>query len=275
MPVWDLSAAFVNAASLDVSGQDTQPQDATLAADGTKVYVIGGGNHIIYQYGLTTAWDLASGSYASKSFDTGSQDISPNGIAFKPDGLKMYVSAGANRSVFQYTLGTAWDMSTVSYASKFINIAGDANQVEAVDFSTDGTKMFIIGVPSHIIYQYTLSTPWDVSTATYASKSFDVSSQDTAPKGVRFKPGGLVMFVIGDTNNTVYQYNLGTAWDMSTASYASISFSVSAEATAPTGLAFRADTGESLYVPAITGAKVYEYTLGVASAGWTVGSLRW
>ncbi|GAI72899.1 unnamed protein product, partial [marine sediment metagenome] len=37
-----------------------------------------------------------------------------------------------------------------------------------------------VGSANSIVYQYSLSTPWDVSSASYAYKSKNVSGQDTA-----------------------------------------------------------------------------------------------
>jgi len=98
-----------------------------------------------------------------------------------------------------------------------------------VFFKPDGTKMFVIGSAYDTVFQYSLGTVWDVSTASYDSKSFDVYSQDSRPTGVFFKPDGTKMFVIGPVNDKVFQYSLGTAWDVSTASYDSKSFQVNRE----------------------------------------------
>jgi sugar lactone lactonase YvrE len=275
MPVWDLSAA-TSSTSYSSDTQDTGPEDVAFSADGTTMFVLGASNHVIYQYTLSTPWDVSTASYASKSFDTGTQDISPTGIAFKPDGTIMYVCAGAHRTVYQYSLSTAWDVSTASYASKSLAVVGVANSPTAITLSTDGAHLYVVGTPSssnNYVYQYDLATPWDLSTASYASKSYHVV-EDTSPGGVRFKPDGTVMFVLGQTNDTVYQYTLSTAWDVSTVSYTSISATLPPVTTLSHGLAFRTDTGESFYIAAGPG-RIYEYTLGVAAVffGWSVGSI--
>ena len=47
------------------------------------------------------------------------------------------------------------------------------------------------------INEYTLSTPFDVSTATFANVVFSVSGQETDPTGMAFSNNGLKMFVVG------------------------------------------------------------------------------
>ena len=68
--------------------------------------------------------------------------------------------------------------------------------------------MYIMGNTNDSVYQYTLSTAWDVSTASYASKSFSVGSQETSPSGVKFSSDGTKMYVVGMQNDTVYKYTL-------------------------------------------------------------------
>ena len=81
-----------------------------------------------------------------------------------------------------------------------------------------GTRMFVVGNDSDNVIQYDLSTAWDVSTATY-NDSFSVSSQETLPTGVAFNDMGTRMFVVGNDSDNVIQYDLSTAWDVSTATY--------------------------------------------------------
>ncbi len=56
-------------------------------------------------------------------------------------------------------------------------------------FNTDGTKMFVVGYTGQDVNEYTLSTGFDVSTASFVD-SFDVKSQDTSPSGLAFNTDG-------------------------------------------------------------------------------------
>ena len=49
--------------------------------------------------------------------------------------------------------------------------------LRGVTFSSDGTKMYIMDNVNLVVYQYTLSTAWNVSTAVYASLSISISGQ--------------------------------------------------------------------------------------------------
>jgi len=61
-------------------------------------------------------------------------------------------------------------------------------------FNNDGTKMFVVGYSGRDVNEYTLSTGFDVSTASFVD-SFDVSTQEANPTGLAFNTDGTKMFV--------------------------------------------------------------------------------
>jgi hypothetical protein len=72
--------------------------------------------------------------------------------------------------------------------------------------------MLINGNSSDTLYQYTLSTGFDLSTASYDSVSFSIAGQDSNPKPFTFNTDGTKMYVVGDTFNSVFQYSTGTSF---------------------------------------------------------------
>jgi DNA-binding beta-propeller fold protein YncE len=118
-----------------------------------------------------------------------------------------------------------------------------------VFFKSDGTKMYIIGASTDSVWSYTLSTAWDISTASWdapANAYFYVGAQESNPQGVFFKSNGTKMYIVGLTTRTVYEYNLSTAWNISTASYLQ-NFSVVAQGIGPQGIFFK-DDGTKMYI---------------------------
>ena len=214
---WDISTASYETKFKDVSAQEGTPKSVFFKPDGTKMYVIGATNKTIYQYALSTAWDVSTASYETKLKDVSSEDGSPGGMFFKPDGYKVYVMGATNDKVFQYALSTAWDISTASYETKFKDVSSEDNIPQEVFFKPDGTKMYIIGSQTGKVYQYALSSAWDVSTASYETKFKDVTSDEIYVAGIFFKPDGNVMYVVGYDTGRVWQYPLLTQWDVSTA----------------------------------------------------------
>ena len=204
---WDLATTSSNSISFSVAGQDSFPTGVTFKPDGTKMYMIGFSNKRVHQYTLSTAWSLSTASSDSVSFYAGSQEASCMSVTFKPDGTKMYLTGGRSDAVYQYTLSTAWDLSTVSYDSVSLDVSGEDGYPAGLTFRPDGKKMYIVD-SSDAVHQYTLSTGWSLSTASYDSVSLDVSGEDSAPQGLAFRPDGKKMYIVGSSSDSVHEYVL-------------------------------------------------------------------
>jgi len=222
---------------------------------------------LVIDYQALTGYSVASAFYENVSFSIGSQEVNPNALFFKPDGTKMYVMGSANKTVYQYSLSTAWVVSSASYDSVSFSVNQDTNP-EGLFFKPDGTKMYMVGQANKAVYQYSLSTAWVVSSASYDSVAFSVSSEDGGPNALSFKPDGTKMYVIGEGSDRLYQYSLSTAWVVSSASYDSVSFGVGSQDGSPEDFVFN-DDGTKLHVLGSTNDTVYQYSLSTA---WVVSS---
>jgi len=266
---YDLANASYDSVSFSYKSQEEQGTDIFFKPDGTVLYIMGETGDDINQYSLSTAWDISTASYV-QNFSVASQETSPRGLFFKTDGTKMYVCGISGDDVNEYSLSTAWDISTASYVQNF-SVSAQETAPGAIFFKPDGTKMFIGGAIGDDVNEYSLSSAWDISTASY-SQNFSISSQETNIGGLQFLSDGSKMFVVGGGGDAVFQYSLTTGWDVSTASYDSVSFSVASQATAPVGLFFKSD-GTKMYVIDVVQDAVYQYTTGsTATATFTYPS---
>jgi 6-phosphogluconolactonase (cycloisomerase 2 family) len=215
-------------------------------------------------------WDLTgifnrNPVYTGLSFATTAQDNNATGIFVKPDGSKLYAVGITNDSIFQYSFGTAWDVSTLSYDSISFSLASEDTNPRTVFFKPDGTKMYVVGDSGDDVNEYDLSTAWDITSASYL-QAFSVAGQETTPTDVFFKPDGSKMYIVGINNDAINEYNLSTAWDVSTASFLQ-AFSVAAQDTLPRSVLFT----NNGYTMLMTGNsdRVYEYSL---SSPWDVST---
>lgn len=241
--------------NFSVTAKETSPQGLCFSSDGTKMYVPGYGTETLNQYNLTMAWNISTAVYYYQiTVGLGN----PTGVAFKSDGAKMYVLSYGNQNVKEYSLATAWDISSASYVDSF-DVSGKEGTPQGIDFKSDGTRMYIIGDTSGGVHEYNLTTAWDSSTGVFL-QSFLVSTQDVSANGVRFKSDGKKMYVIGSERNRVFEYDLSTDWNVSTASYFQ-NVSVLSQDTGQRDLFFKSD-GSKMYTVGATRDSVYEYDLG-------------
>jgi len=251
---FDVSAAsFVD--SFSVASQDGGVRDLFFNADGTKMFIIGTDNNTVYQYTLSTGFDVSTASYDNVSFSVASQDSQIFGLAFSADGTKMFIAGNSTDAIYEYTLTTGFDISTASYTRSFSVSSQDAAPT-ALAFNTDGTKMFVCGIINDNVFEYALTTGFNISTASY-SQSFSITPQDTTPLGICFNTDGTKMFIVGAANDAIFEYTLSTGFDVSTASFVD-SFGVTD--SVPTGVQFSAD-GFKMFVSGGTGDAIYEYDI--------------
>tara|TARA_R110000868_G_scaffold390248_1_gene659841 strand:- start:1466 stop:5746 length:4281 start_codon:yes stop_codon:yes gene_type:complete len=239
----DLTYAQYDNVSWSTSAEETTPYGIAFKSDGLVMYIIGNGGDDVNEFTLSAAYDISSPVFVQK-FSVSAQDLSPLGVHFSPSGLEMYVAGNTNSSIYQYTLGTAWNVSTAVFTRTFAAATWETS-VQGVTFKSDGTEMYVVGDVANNVNQFTLSVAWDISTATITN-IFSVASQDVQPNDVTFNPAGTVMLMAASSNDAVYQYSLGTAWDVSTAVF-SKSFSVTLQDGRPEGLAFNS-VGDKMFV---------------------------
>ena len=206
-------------------------------------------------------WDVSASIYL-QDYVISAQETNPRETVFKPDGTAMYVAGNAGDDINEYSLSTAWDVSTASYV-RSLDVSPREATVQSVSFKTDGTKMYIVGSTNDNVSEYNLSTAWNISTATY-SQDFSLATQDGAPTGLFFKPDGTKMFITGVFTQRVYMYTLSTAWDISTLSI-SAQFSTGLNLV---GISFK-DDGTKMYLLDSGNKVVREYNLSTA---WTIGT---
>lgn len=250
--------AFLYQSSFSLSAQSiTTPEEIRFKPDGTKFYILGGDNDIVYQYAMSTAWDISTASYENKNVSVQTQEATPQGLSLNADGTSIYV-CGQSKSVYQYDLSSAYDVSTASYANKSFSFATQmpSSTPWGIDFNTDGTSMFAVGSGGSL-FQYTLSTGFDVSTASYANKTFATGLAN--PSALNFTSNGTTLYVY-NYGDGIYTFTLSTPFDLATISNANINYDTTAQGSQGYSVAVKPD-GTRLYVTEKGNLSAYQYSL--------------
>ena len=254
---YDIENASYDNSSYNLTSQTVEPNGIDFKPDGTKMYIVDSdSDDQIHEYNLSTAWDLSTVSYTNNTFNV-------NGFAsdliFKPDGTRMFVVYSSPDTIAQFNLSTPWDITSASLNfTKSTSLQTET--VQGIHFKPDGTKFYAVCLINDAVYQYSLSTPWDVSSTTYDNVSFSVSP---GPRAIRFNDTGQKMFIFDDnfSSDFVYQYSLSTAWDLSTASYDNISFEYGSQESSIRDAVFD-NIGTKMYIVGISNFTVYQYSIG-------------
>jgi len=248
------------------------------------MFVVGKTNDAVYEYILGGSITNSSGTFSFPgpyclgtahkiaAFEVFDQEKAPSGIAFSNDGLKMFIVGSFGDYVNEYTLsenfvtngtGTGYGISSSTTFVDAFSVQSQDNQPQDIAFSNDGLKMFVVGTENDAVYQYTLTENFDISTAFYASKSYDIDGPDDdreeTPTGIAFSNDGRKMFVVGTENDNVYEFTLSENFDVSTASYVD-SFDVSGAENDSRAIAFDY-SGRYMFILGFQGKDVTVYKL--------------
>ena len=258
-PVLDLSAFTYDSVTFYVGSQESQPAGLAFKTDGTKLYIVGKNTDAVYQYSLSTAFDITTASYDNVSQSVSQVATFPWGLSFSSDGTKFFTLDEGLDTIYGYTLTSAWDLSTAQTNNiAYFTVTQDTFP-KGFTFNNDGTKMYVVGWTNDSVYQYSLSTAFVVSTASYDSVSLNVSATLLNPATIRFNNDGTKAFILSWDDDTMYQYSLSTAFDISTASYDSKSLSFASIDTATNAFAFNSDETK-MYIVGQAGDNVYQYS---------------
>ena len=241
-----LTGSTYDSKSFSTATQEAAPRGFDFNADGTKLYVSGDSTDV-FQYSLSTAWDISTASYDSVTLDTG---LANPRISFADNGSKLYLLNGT--SAYQYSLSTAYDLSTASYDSKSFTFTTASSLI------LNDTGELAIWQQAANVYTLRLTTPFDISTAYNMGINFSLSSQDSSPQSICFSQDGLFMFMTGTANDRVHHYELSEAFNVSTAVYKSW-FSAASQSTTPLGVRFSSSLDKA-YVLDFTTDTIYQYS---------------
>ena len=246
--------------TFSVASQDSNPQGIALKPDGTKFFIIGNSTNAVYEYVMSTAFTLSTASYNSVSFSFSAQTTNIRDCAVSANGFNLYVLSATGTAVYQYTLSTAWDLSTASYSGNSFTFSEDTGPV-GLSISSSGGYLYMGGSTNDSIYQYSLSTNYDVSTASYDSKSYSVGAGD--PDGVFISSDGSTV-VYGQSTDNLTSLSLSTPYDISTSTPTG-SYTAGSDFDTLRGLAV-GEPVNKVYVVSNGDDLVTEYTASAATA---------
>jgi len=255
---WELDSYSYQNKDYDFTGFSVSCQGIAFKNDGSKIYLLTIGNNII-QFSCTTNWDIEFLTSDAIDFSPG-EAVSPLGFVFSDDGLNMYVVSNASDTVFQYSLSTAWVVNTASYTGNTLVTTTQDNSPYGVWISPDGTKFFVLGDQTNSVYRYTMSTPYNIGTASFDSgQVLDFTAEIPAPGSLTFKPDGSKIYVGGRSDHTIYQRDLSSAFDLTSDSNPGDTLVVSGQGITPVSLRFKDDDGENLFVLCAGPDTVFQY----------------
>jgi hypothetical protein len=116
----------------------------------------------------------------------------------------MWLVGSTGDKIYEYTLSTAWSISTATYTT-FFSVASQTTDPIDIAVSSDGKNLLVTDATTDYVYQYTLATADSLATALYTN-SFYIGGLEGNGTGIALHPTNAYMYLVGTTTDTVYQY---------------------------------------------------------------------
>ena len=211
---FDLTSTVTFVDSFSVNAQETGPTAVKFNTDGTKMFITGVSSSNVHEYALSTGFDVSTASFTQTLVTTVDNDNF--GLDFKDDGTKMYITGNQTDKIHEFDLSSAYDISTATFNQDLSTQPHDYEPF-GIEWSPDGTRLFIVGTIHNGVDLWYVSTPWDISTATHQEFYFVGGN----PSGIHISPDGTKMFVVGNSSDLVKSYTLSVPYEFSGGSNAS------------------------------------------------------
>ena len=160
---------------------------------------------LVFVFLLPSANAFGAVSSFNDSKSVGSEEGTANGIAFNPDGTKMYVVGFAGK-IFEYALSTPFSVSSANYSTgedcDYTSI-GDTLRSQDLKFNSDGTAVFVASRDVGI-FRFSLTTPYDVSTCDVAGR--ETHTVKAQVRSIVFNGNGSRLFILNQIG-TLYEVN--------------------------------------------------------------------
>ena len=146
-------------------------------------------------------------------------DANIQGIFVSDNTHKLYIVGDATNNIYEYNInGQNSNLASGISLANSKSVALQDSSPRDLRLSSDGTKAFLVGNATGYIYEYSLSAPWDIGTASLVQRS-STAEQEPKPTGIAVRGDGTHLYLVGDSSNTVHYYTLSSGWDISTKTY--------------------------------------------------------
>jgi len=242
--------------------QTASTRDVDFRPNGGQFYAVGRNSLNIAEYNVSNSWNIGSASHRreldiSPEMGSASQpNAVPHGVFLKrDDGIKMYI---INRTeIWEYTLSTPWNINSATQTG-YKDLSEHVLRGHGVFFRPNGRVMYVDDRFVGAVFQYNLSTAWDINTATL-DFALNISAQQQEVRGNEFSPDGDRMFLLDTVRRELLEYSLSTPYDLRSASLIG-TFSVSSQSSDPRGFTLKSDM-KGFYVTDATSNRMYQYQI--------------
>lgn len=142
-----------------------------------------------------------------------------NNLVLLSDGSRAFASQGG--LIYEYLLAPSWNIASLPDANTSLSIVTYITSLPVIALSTDDTRIYAVGdragMANAEVHMFTMSTPGDLSTATYTGTVELLELPGTYIRSIAVNPTEDTILVCSVGTNNILQYRLITPADITTA----------------------------------------------------------
>ncbi len=188
--------------------------------------------------------DFSAYAYSGQRLDISEQTRgNARDSAWHPQGKKLFVVGRGTQKLLAYQAEEPWQLDDATLTGAFsltddLAVATGSN-AHGLHFKDSGEKIWVMNRTQ--IHAFTLSTPWDVTTAEQTNHApLHEQVRGLHSHGMTFKPDGSMLYVDDRVAGHIFAFELSTAWDVSTAALKAV-LDIREQQEAVRGIAFIQD----------------------------------
>lgn len=184
-----------------------------ILPDGSGIVHTDNGSNVFY-YSMSTPYDLTTIDNSGVSVSASLSGGGNQGVCFSSDGTKMFVADNNNNEIAQYTMSTAYDVTTIN--------SGDGSRglgygPKSVAITNDGTKMFA-GDGNGNLQELSLTTANDVTTGAQLETQQNFSIENNSLSTITIHPTISDFLLVYEEGVGLWLLDTGGGYDLLTAS---------------------------------------------------------
>ena len=190
------------------------PLGLALHEGGTSIFVL---NSIVRNDGFDD-WSMPlpfdiNGSTLGNSFPGDTVSGGLRGCTIVNNGTTLYFADASLNRIYQMLFLVPYDVQQI-VAFDNISVSSEVVSAGEVRVKPDGTKAYVLDTNDERIYQYTMTTPFNIATLTYDGVFWQSAF---GLNGFDISPGGDRMLTCGTEDDTIRDYVLNIPWDITSA----------------------------------------------------------
>ena len=225
---YDVTTQGTVQTSPSINSQEPFVSNVFFEPGGNYVQYTGSGSDKVWRHYVSTAWDVSTMS-SSVSQSSVSLGFEVRSFAYANNGYKLYIIDNSPDTIKQYNCSSAYRPDTASLSTTVdLNTPvqyGSNFSLYDISVANDGTKLWILDNNLDYVLGFKMTTAHNVSTIVPDKWHQNYTTDNTGVRGIEFKSDGTKMIV--NEGGFLRQYNLSTAWDVSSHTMGSATTSLS------------------------------------------------